>query len=281
MKMWCSFRNKRNQYIACYRWKPSGEPRALLLISHGMTEHSMRYDALARKMAQRGYFVFAHDHIGHGYSEGKRGFINDVHELVDDTIMHVQSIRKEYPELPLFLFGHSMGGSICIFLCVEPTIQVDGMALIAPGLASNPETASYFLVKIAKLVSMFLPSFPLGTPDFNLATRNALHLEEISKDQLIYRGYWHARTIISLLEVPKELMSKALEIKVPFLILHGDEDKVCHVDGSKTFYELSGSSDKTLKIYPRGYHSLHNEPDGMGEAVWEAIVEWLEKKVED
>ncbi|GFT30793.1 monoglyceride lipase, partial [Nephila pilipes] len=82
---------------------------------------------------------------GHGYSDGKRGFINSVNELVEDSIMHIQIIRKEYKDLPLFVAGHSLGGSVCVFLCLEPTIQVNGMSLIAPGLAKNPETATFFI----------------------------------------------------------------------------------------------------------------------------------------
>ncbi|GFU33593.1 monoglyceride lipase [Nephila pilipes] len=127
---------------------------------------------------------------------------------------------------------------------------------------------------------MLLPSFPVTATDFTLATRNGDYLEEISKDPLIYRGYWSARTIVSLLEISDKLLPKFSEIKVPFFIAHGDEDKICHLDGSKKFYELSRSSDKTLKVYSGGYHSLHWEPDGMGTEVLEAIVKWLEERIE-
>ncbi|GBN89741.1 Monoglyceride lipase, partial [Araneus ventricosus] len=115
---------------------------ALLLLSHGMTEHSMLYDSFAQEMVIKGFFVFAHDHIGHGYSDGSRAYINDVQELVEDSVSHIQMIRKEYPELPLFVCGHSMGGAVTVFLSLQ--VQISGMVLIAPALAANPETATFF-----------------------------------------------------------------------------------------------------------------------------------------
>ncbi|GIX93316.1 monoglyceride lipase [Caerostris darwini] len=147
------FRNLRNQKIACYYWEPTEEPRALLLISHGMTEHTMVYDDIAQEMVQKGFFVFGHDHVGHGRSDGPRALINDVHELVEDSLMHIQRIRKQYPNLPLFLCGHSMGGAVAVFLAFQ--VPVNGMALIAPALAVNPETATFFTVTVSKLMSKF------------------------------------------------------------------------------------------------------------------------------
>ncbi|GBN57254.1 Monoglyceride lipase, partial [Araneus ventricosus] len=251
---------------------------ALLLLSHGMTEHSMLYDSFAQEMVIKGFFVFAHDHIGHGYSDGSRAYINDVQELVEDSVSHIQMIRKEYPELPLFVCGHSMGGAVTVFLSLQ--VQISGMVLIAPALAANPETATFFTVTIAKFMSKFFPFCPMAATDFSLSTRNENFINEIKKDKLCFQGYWSARTIVSLLQAAEEISAKFPEIKVPFLVLHGCQDKICHVDGSRRLFELASSTDKGLKVYPLGYHSLLNEPDDISTDVVESIVEWFERRVD-
>ncbi|GBN44561.1 hypothetical protein AVEN_214970-1 [Araneus ventricosus] len=78
----------------------------------------------------------------------------------------------------------------------------------------------------------------------------------------------------------QEISAKFPEIKVPFLVLHGCQDKICHVDGSRRLFELASSTDKGLKVYPLGYHSLLNEPDDISTDVVESIVEWFERRVD-
>ncbi|GBN88534.1 Monoglyceride lipase, partial [Araneus ventricosus] len=136
--------------------------------------------------------------VGHGYSDGSRAYINDVQELVEDSVSHIQMIRKEYPELPLFVCGHSMGGAVTVFLSLQ--VQISGMVLIAPALAANPETATFFTVTIAKFMSKFFPFCPMAATDFSLSTRNENFINEIKKDKLCFQGYWSARTIVSLLQ---------------------------------------------------------------------------------
>ncbi|KFM62829.1 Monoglyceride lipase, partial [Stegodyphus mimosarum] len=272
------FLNKRDQKIYCYYWKPAEVPKAILLISHGFTEHCMMYDELAHEMARRRFFVFAHDHMGHGHSEGTRAYMNCMHELVEDSVRHIKLVQEEYPNLPLFICGHSMGGSISLLTSLEKEIEVSGVVLIAPALAPNPETATFFKVMAVKLLNKFMPHFPVAVSDFGLSCQNEKKVEEMKNDPLRHHGYWKMRPVMCLLESGQEILNKSTDVKFPILVLHGDNDKICHLSGATNLYEKATSSDKTLKIYPGAYHSLLNEPEEIADDVFDQTVQWLEER---
>ncbi|XP_054709123.1 monoglyceride lipase-like [Uloborus diversus] len=317
------FVNKRNQNIHCYYWKTSEKPRALLIISHGFTEHSMMYDSLATEMAKRGFFVFSHDHVGHGKSDGTRAFMNDMHDLVEDTLMHIKFVRKDYPDLPLFMCGHSLGGAVSLKTVLHKEIPLDGIVLIAPALKPNPETAGPWKIAATKLLSKYLPHFPIAFTDFSLACQNAQKVSQMDADPLMFHGYWKVRPVNCLLQSGEEILRNCSDVKTPFLLLHGTMDKVCHVSGATELFEntypvnehieilrncsdvktpflllhgtmdkvchVSGATelfentsteDKSLKLYPNGYHCLLHEPDEIANDVFHRTVQWLDSRVQ-
>uniref|UniRef100_A0A8C8YWR8 Monoglyceride lipase n=1 Tax=Prolemur simus TaxID=1328070 RepID=A0A8C8YWR8_PROSS len=100
--------NADGQYLFCRYWKPTATPKALIFVSHGAAEHCGRYDELARMLTGLDLLVFAHDHVGHGQSEGERMVVSDFHVFVRDVLQHVDLMQKDHPGLPVFLLGHSM-----------------------------------------------------------------------------------------------------------------------------------------------------------------------------
>jgi len=273
-----TFNNKRKMGIYCYYWKPQIEPRALLLISHGYTEHSTLYEDLAKDMCSRGFFVFAHDHVGHGHSDGNRAALDNHPELVEDSVTHIKLMRQDYPTLPLFICGHSMGGAIAVLTALDKEVEASGIVLIAPALAPNPETATFFKMTVCKVLNKLAPTFPIVATDFKLCCRDDERIEFMKNDPLRYKGWWRVGPILNLLNYENEIEKRAEEVKVPLLILHGDNDKICDISGSYNLHEKSTSSDKTLKVYPGGYHSLLNEPDGMAKDCFDQIVNWLDSR---
>ncbi|VTJ86880.1 Hypothetical predicted protein [Marmota monax] len=139
--------NADGQHLFCRYWKPSGTPRALMFVSHGAGEHCGRYDELAQMLMGLDILVFAHDHVGHGQSEGERMVVSDFHVFVRDVLQHMDVMQKDYPSLPVFLLGHSMGGAIVILTAAERPGHFSGMVLISPLVLANPESASTFKVK--------------------------------------------------------------------------------------------------------------------------------------
>ena len=95
-------------------WQPVEPVVGSIFLCHGFGEHLGWYDGLASQLAQLGLLVFGHDHQGHGRSEGRRAYIESVEEFVSDVIRHSVEVKAEYPGLPMFLYGHSMGGMIAV-----------------------------------------------------------------------------------------------------------------------------------------------------------------------
>ncbi|XP_035130649.1 monoglyceride lipase isoform X4 [Callithrix jacchus] len=164
--------NADGQYLFCRYWKPTGTPKALIFVSHGAAEHCGRYDELAQMLKGLDLLVFAHDHVGHGQSEGERMVVSDFHVFVRDVLQHVDSVQKDYPGLPVFLLGHSMGGAIVILTAAERPGFFAGMVLISPLVLANPESATTFKVLAAKVLNLVLPNLSLGPIDSSVLSRN-------------------------------------------------------------------------------------------------------------
>ncbi|XP_070319581.1 monoglyceride lipase isoform X3 [Odocoileus virginianus] len=164
--------NADGQYLFCRYWKPSGAPRALAFVSHGAGEHCGRYDELAQMLVGLGLLVFAHDHVGHGQSEGERMVVSDFHVFVRDVLQHVDAMQKDHPGLPVFLLGHSMGGAISILTAAERPGHFSGMVLISPLVVANPDSATLFKVFAAKVLNLVLPNMSLGRIDSSVLSRN-------------------------------------------------------------------------------------------------------------
>ncbi|KAM6214518.1 monoglyceride lipase isoform 2-T2 [Rhynchocyon petersi] len=201
--------NADGQHLFCRYWKPTGDPKALVFVSHGAGEHCGRYEELAQMLMGLGLLVFAHDHVGHGQSEGERMVVSDFQVFVRDVLQHVDSMQKDYPTLPVFLLGHSMGGAITILTAAERPGHFSGMVLISPLVLANPESATTFKVLAAKVLNLVLPNMSLGPIDASVLSRNkaegsadrlcdskgAYMLMEAAKSQdktlKIYEGAYH------------------------------------------------------------------------------------------
>ena len=96
------------------RWTPDGSPKALVLVSHGLHEHGLRYHGVAEVMAREKYLVIANDHHSHGLSGGTRGLITDYNFLIMDFVSLCEESHEEFPDLPFYIISHSMGTLVSI-----------------------------------------------------------------------------------------------------------------------------------------------------------------------
>ncbi|XP_075406385.1 monoglyceride lipase isoform X3 [Tenrec ecaudatus] len=201
--------NADGHHLFCRYWKPKATPKALMFISHGAAEHCGRYEELAQMLMGLGLLVFAHDHVGHGQSEGERMVVSDFQVFIRDVLQHVDVMQKDYPALPVFLLGHSMGGAIAILAAADRPGYFSGMVLISPLVIANPESATTFKVLAAKVLNLVLPNLSLGPIDASVLSRNksegsadrlcdskgAYMLMEAAKSQdktlKIYEGAYH------------------------------------------------------------------------------------------
>lgn len=271
--------NADGQYLFCRYWKPSGTPKALIFVSHGAGEHCGRYDELAQMLKGLDMLVFAHDHVGHGQSEGERMVVSDFQVFVRDVLQHVDTIQKDYPDVPIFLLGHSMGGAISILVAAERPTYFAGMVLISPLVLANPESASTLKVLAAKLLNFVLPNLTLGRIDSSVLSRNKSEVDLYDSDPLVCRAGLKVCFGIQLLNAVSRVERAMPRLTLPFLLLQGSADRLCDSKGAYLLMESSRSQDKTLKMYEGAYHVLHKELPEVTNSVLHEINTWVSHRI--
>ncbi|XP_063797247.1 monoglyceride lipase [Pseudophryne corroboree] len=272
--------NADGQQIYCRYWKPPSPPRALAFVVHGAGEHCSRYDDMAQKLTSLNFLVFSHDHVGHGQSEGERMTVSDFQIFIRDSLQHVDLMRKEHPDLPLFICGHSMGGAISILMATERPALFSGLILISPLVLPNPESASTFKVFAAKILNHVLPNFSLGCIDPNYVSRNKEEVHSYVSDPLVYHGGMKVSFAMQLLNATNRVEKALPHFNLPLLLFHGTTDKLCDFRGSQLMMETVPSEDKTLKVYENAFHALHKELPEVTSSVYEEIESWILQRLE-
>ncbi|CAM4586631.1 monoglyceride lipase isoform X1 [Caretta caretta] len=271
--------NTDGQYLFCRYWKPATTPRALVFIAHGAGEHCGRYDDLAQMLTGLNLFVFAHDHVGHGQSEGDRMVVSDFHVFIRDSLQHIDLMKKDHPDLPVFILGHSMGGAISILTACERPHEFSGLVLISPLVVASPEVATPIKVFAAKVLNFVLPNLTLGAIDPNVVSRNKKEVESYTSDPLVYHGGMKISFVIQLMNAVAKIERSLPKLTLPILVLHGLPDKLCDIKGSYLLMDTVQSQDKTLKVYDEAYHALHKELPEVSTAVFKEILTWIGQKV--
>lgn len=277
-----SLRNNDGHKIICKSWHKGGtEPRALVFLAHGFGEHchGHTYNSLANNLVHVGCYVFSHDHVGHGKSEGPRATITSFDTYVDDILTHVDMRRTEFPGKPVFLIGHSMGGLLCVLTVQRKPWDFAGMVLLGPLLGIDKEEATWLKRTLARLLSWAIPSFPLGKLALEKVTRDPVEVKRLAEDPLHYHGSVTAGWGAAALAALESMEANVREVKLPFLIQHGSADKLCDPADSQEFFEKAPSKDKTIKIISGAYHSLLTEPDGVARQVSKDVVEWISARL--
>ncbi|MGD0352793.1 MAG: lysophospholipase [Dehalococcoidia bacterium] len=257
-------------------WLPDKKPKAVLLVAHGLAEHSGRYKNLVDYFVPKGYAVYALDHRGHGKSEGTRSYVDNFNDYLIDLKTFFDMVRKDNKNARIFLFGHSLGGTIATAYAVEH--QEDLAGLILSGSSLVPTTSvSPALLAMAGIVSALLPKMGVTVLDASFISRDKAVVDAYVNDPLVFRGKVPARTGAELARMWKQLPEQMPRIKLPVLIMHGFADQLSDPRGSKLLFERVGSKDKTLKLYDNCYHEICNEPER--EQVFVDMEAWLTKHI--
>lgn len=270
--------NADGQYLFCKYWEPETPPTALVCLVHGYGAHCARFKPFAEKLNEIGAYVFAHDHIGHGESEGDGWYLNDFKIFVRDVFQHVKLIKEKYPELPVFLFGHSMGGSIAVVAAAEQPEIFRGVIVSGGSMILDPDTASPFKLFLLRNVAKILPRLKLMELTSEFLSRDKAEVEACENDPLQVHQGMITRTAQSLVELSLHSQSVMDQVDCPLLILHGGADRITNVEGSKVLYEKAKTADKTLKIFPELYHNLLHELMEDRLIVMRTITEWIKER---
>ncbi len=273
-----SFTGKGGVEIFFQKWLVE-KARAVLIIAHGLGEHSGRYGNLLNSIAGKKISVFAIDHRGHGKSDGKRGHVDSFMDYVYDLKLFIEFIKEENRGLPIILLGHSMGGVIAARYSMTYPDDVSLIVMSSPGLAPAfkvPEwkksLASFFSSRIGSL------SFP-----------NGLSAEGISHDKEVVTAYENdpmvhdrvsARWTVEFIRATEECMANAKSIRKPLLMLHGKGDSIADYKATEEFYNSVSSVNKKLYLYEGLYHETMNETAEEREKVLRDITGWIIKNLE-
>lgn len=183
------FRSARSGLLLHYRaWRPAGTPRATLYLAHGLGEHCGRYELFASGLAAAGVAVVALDHQGHGTSEGDRGHIESLNDVVADVLQLVTTVSPTPPGVPAFLMGHSMGGLIALLAAQSSPGLFTGMVLSAPCLEVDPNIKTPLNVFLARSLSSWLPKLPVQPLTLSQLSTDPEAVRQYTRDPLIYHG---------------------------------------------------------------------------------------------
>lgn len=253
-------------------WTPETAPRAVLVLSHGLGEYARRYDHVAKRFGEAGLVTYALDHRGHGRSGGKRVLVRDIHEYTADFDTLVGIATREHHGLKCIVLGHSMGGGIVFAYGVERPDNYDLMVLSGPAVAAQ-DKVSPLLGLAAKVLGAVVPGLPAQELDVDAISRDPAVVAAYKEDPLVYHGKVPAGIGRALLLVGETMPQRAPALTAPLLVVHGEQDRLVAVAGSRRLVECVGSADVELKIYPGLYHEVFNEPER--EQVLDDVVSWI------
>ena len=254
-------------------WPTDGAPRAVVVIAHGVGEHSGRYSHVAARLTGDGFAVHALDHRGHGRSEGRRAYLDRVTNAVEDLDQVVVAAGAQHPGVPLFLLGHSMGGLLALAYTLRYEERLDGLLLSAPLAAL--EAASPVMRAAGRVLSAVVPTLGIFDVDPERVSRDPEVVRAYVEDPLVHHGKLPARSIGEFAAAVDRFPSQVPQLSLPLLVMHGTGDRIVPIAASLMVNDGAGSEDKQLELYDGLYHEILNEPEQ--DQVMSDIVGWIEK----
>lgn len=252
-------------------WKPSGQPDCVICLVHGIGEHSSRYEAWAKRFAEKNIAVFAFDQRGHGQSEGKRGVISSYQSLLDDIDWVLKECGEQYPNVPRLLYGHSMGGGEVLTHLLAREGDYDAVIATSPWLIAK-QSPPKLLIPLIGLLEKLVP---------NLSLRTKLNAELLSHDKNVVEAYendalvhpWVSfRLFYQAYIAGYKLLDSTIAMKKPLLILHGCGDEITSAKASEKFSLHAGDLCQ-FHLFENAFHELHNE--FCKDEVFDLILKWI------
>jgi alpha-beta hydrolase superfamily lysophospholipase len=234
--------------ITAYEW-PHPRPRCVALVVHGYGEHAGRYGELAGVLGGHGAAVFAPDHMGHGRSAGERVLIEDFEDVVTDVHAVALLARAAHPGLPVVVIGHSMGGLIAARYAQRYRDGLDALVLSGPviGVWELPGRM---------LAHEEIPDVPVSPAALS---RDPSVGAAYAADPLVWHGPMKRPTLEAFARTLETVAEEGDIGALPLLWLHGDDDRLVPLPGSRTGVERLSGGAPTERIYAGARHEVFNE----------------------
>jgi alpha-beta hydrolase superfamily lysophospholipase len=281
-----TFTGRDATVITAYRWEPAGTPRGIVQLTHGMGEHLLRYGHLATTLADAGFLVQGQDHRGHGASapsEDALGVLGAAgwNSLVDDIDVLVERSHDRFPDLPVVLFGHSMGSFAAQQYMLDHSARIAGLVLSG--------TAAIDLLEPALDLDA-----PIDLSGFNAPFPNRTGFEWLSRDDAQVDAYVADPFCGFGLDAEggKAMFARAHEVAdpsrlagirkdLPVHVTVGEQDPVngqlALVNALVDRLRAAGLAEVTLTVWPQARHEIFNETNR--DEVEADLLAWLDRVV--
>jgi acylglycerol lipase len=270
-----AFVGARGVRIHYRMWLPSGQPKGIVVISHGFAEHGGRYAQVAERLNADDLVVWAADHRGHGLSEGKRTSVVRFDDYVDDLMTVIARAREQWTSMRVVLLGHSLGGLIALDLAVRHRSAIDCLAVSAP--AACPGDVSKLTLTLGRVLSRVAPNIGVLRLPLNRISRDPAVVDAYNNDALVFRTPIRARLGAEMLDAMARVDAGLPNLRVPLLVMQGSADGLVDPGCGPHVYERAGSPDKTLTMYDGLWHEIFNEPER--ERVLDDLAGWVRTHV--
>jgi acylglycerol lipase len=254
------FKGVRNATVYYQAWLAQGNVKGVLLIVHGLGEHSGRYMNVVNHFVPLGYAVYGFDHPGHGKSEGMREGVERFADYTDTLKVYSEMVKGRQTGTPMFLLGHSMGGLIASCYLLDHQADFRGAVISAP-LVKAGGKISLATILMGRILSALAPKMGLLALDVEGISRDPEVVKAYVGDPLVFHGKTPARLAAELLKAMQRVTVEAGMITLPFIVLQGSADKLVDPGGAQMLHDKARSKDKAIKIYEGLYHEVFNEPE--------------------
>ncbi len=258
-------------------WLPDGKARGVVCLVHGVGEHIGRYQSDGEALAGAGYILAGFDQRGFGKSGGQRGHTPGLEAYFDDIDLFLAEVDRRYPDLPRFLYGHSMGG---ILVLAYPPIRrptLAGVISTAPGLKSSIEKQKLKVI-LAKVLGKVLPNLNMNSGlDPQMLSRDLLVVDAYKSDRLVHFNISTAwgKAMLEAIDIAFE---NAPYFPLPLLLMHGTKDEIAFPSSSTKFAKLAPQDKVSFKMWEGFKHELHTDPEKA--EVFKTMINWLDKHLE-
>jgi alpha-beta hydrolase superfamily lysophospholipase len=260
-----------------------------------------------------GYAVFSYDYYGHGRSDGKNGYIDDVAKWADHAeafIRHIQSGAPFQPlptkygkeqekdkqrrtsipikndnmrefmqglsEKPWIIHGDAIGGAFGLIISTRlPDFNIIGLTLTGVFVLLPSDTHA-LLQKVAGVASQLMPTSPVASVDLYKRCHSESEIQQYIDDPLTRKANMRARVGYGIMMLSKTIVELLPSVTVPFITLHGSEDWYCDVEGAKLLHDKAKSTDKTIHVFDGFYHDLLHEL--CSESMINELMIWINKR---
>lgn len=230
--------------VRVIRWSPKSAPVGVILVSHGLYEHGLRYCGIAKRLLEENYVVYAMDHYAHGKSDGEKGLITDYYVLLSDFEEVGSYVKEQHPDLPMGVLAHSMG-TIIALLSNNRMPYVKCLLLSAIPLFPGPAASSPFGIRclyplsqgkgaerLSAVMSFLAPRGPCCPLELNSITSDEEERRLVTDDDLRYHGPINNKTAYEVTKMVNIAKLTVYSLTTPFHCIHGCDDDIAYPHGS-------------------------------------------------